>query len=231
MNWYLITRFCVYGMQDTRDIEGMYTKGRILPIGSIVPQEWKGRQAIQDLYLPANYLEAYEPDESDWNILYMLWSGVRPNDFKAQWVENSRIKGANGQWAAGWYQIQAPDERRSMSSVPYGVSALMDVDGVCKAGDVAMAGDIVPAAFFAGLSYEQFDRLETIGLCSPSWLNNHPARARGDYLRHFARPVMQRVAVDPQRREMLYKKYPALNPNAVIEAPKAPSKAKTTRKG
>lgn len=217
--WYLVTPdWEMHGMQDDKDKDGLYIARRILPMGSMIPLEWKGLQAIRDLYLPANRLQEYKPTEEDWPILYMLWPSLRPDSFDVPLVENSRI-GKQGAWASGWYKINAPDKQRNMSSVPLGVSALRDVEGVCKTGDMAMVGDIVPAAFFAGLSYAQFERLETIGLCSESWLASHELEKRAAYLRYWARPVMERVAVPLNERPALYAKYPAMNPEQLQALP------------
>jgi hypothetical protein len=217
-DWYTIEPICVHGMQDTSDMDGLYISRRILPIGSIVPLEWKGRQRVNDLYLPATMLADYTPVAEDMALLYMLWPAIRPLSYKAEWQENSRI-GTAGAWASGWYQIKEPDTRRYMTSVPYGVSALMDIEGICKAGDIAMAGDIVPAPFFAGLSIAQFDRLETIGLCSTSWLANY-AKGVWDYHRNYARPTIARVGVSASEKAALLEKYPAMNPQIVQEIPK-----------
>jgi hypothetical protein len=224
-DWYIVTPACVYGMQDVRTIDGMYEAGRILPVGSIVPLEWKGRQLINDLYVPANYLESYTPTDEDMPLLYMLWPSIRPRSYTAELVDNPRV-GRHGAWAHGWYEICKPDERRNMSSVPYGIAALMDIEGVCKAGDVALAGDIVPAAFFAGLSAVQVDRLETIGLCSETWLSRYPVKERPNYLRYYARAAIRRVGVTAEQKAALYERYPALNPNAVQET----AKVKTTKR-
>lgn len=224
-DWYIVTKACIYGMQDVRTMDGIYEAGRILPVGSIVPLEWKGRRLIQDLYLPANFLEPYTPGDDDWPILYMLWPSVKPDSYTAKQVDNPRI-GKQGTWAHGWYEICKPDAKRNMSSVPYGVTALLDVEGICTAGDTALVGDIVPAAFFAGLSAAQFDRLETIGLCSEAWLNQFPLEQHPDYYRHLARPVIRRVGVNATQKAELLKKYPALDPHAVLEIPKAKSKRK-----
>lgn len=224
-DWYIITPACSYGMQDVKTIDGIYEANRILPVGSIVPLEWKGRQRINDLYVPANYLEAYIPTDEDLPLLYMLWSSVKPDSYQASLADNPRI-GKQGAWASGWYEICPPDERRNMSSVPYGVAALMDIEGVCKAGDMALVGDIVPAAFFAGLNAAQFDRLETIGLCSETWLSRFPMRERPNYLRHLARPAIRRVGVNAVQKAELLKKYPALDMNAVQEISPVKSKRK-----
>jgi hypothetical protein len=224
--WYMVTPECSYGMQDTKSTEGMYEANRILPVGSIVPFEWKGLQRIRDLYIPANYLVDYEPSEDDWPILYMLWPSLRPHNVQFSFVENPRI-GNPDSWAAGWYQVQKPDAKRNMSSVPYGLAALCDVEGICKAGDVVMPGDIVPAPFFAGLSFSQFERLETIGLCSEQWLDTFDARWRGKYLQILARPAIERVAVSIPQRQALYEKFPAMSPQVKVEAiPKVEKKRK-----
>lgn len=225
MDWYIVTKACIYGMQDVRTIDGMYEAGRILPVGSIVPLEWKGRRLIQDLYLPANFLEPYVPTDEDLLLLYMLWPSIRPSSYTAELVDNPRI-GKRGAWTHGWYEIAKPDTKRNMTSVPYGIAALMDIEGVCKAGDIALAGDIVPSAFFAGLNSTQFDRLETIGLCSEKWLNQFPIQEHPDYHRHLARPAIRRVGVSATQKAELLKKYPALDPNAVQETAKVKTKRK-----
>lgn len=227
--WYMVTPECGHGMQDLKDSYGIYLAGRILPVGSIIPLEWKGWQKVRDLYLPVNYLSDYEVQEDDRAILYALWPATRPNDFTMPIVDNHRIR-QNGNWLGTWYKIASPDEKRGMSSVPYAYSALCDVDGVCKAGDLAFSGDIVPAAFFAGLSAGQFDRLLEIGLCSDSWLSSWPKQYRGGYLREMARPVMEQVAVPRETREALYQKFPAMNPEKKVETiPVKPNSRKTNK--
>jgi hypothetical protein len=211
--WYMITPECNYGMQDLKDMEGVYFKERILPVGAIVPLEWKGRQRIEDLYLPASYLIDYEPSAEDLPILYALWPSVRPLNYQAEFVPNARI-GTPKNWAGGWYKISEPDEQRGMSSVPYAYAALCDVEGICKAGDLAFSGDIVPPAFFAGLSAAQMERLETIGLCSETWLNAWPRANRLGYNRVLARPVIERVGISKEEKENLLAKLPALAPKS-----------------
>lgn len=219
-DWYIaIPNRDFHGMEDARDMAGVYEKGRILPTGSIVPLEWKGRQAINDLYLPAHYLEEYNPSAEDMALLYMLWPAVRPASFPIALVDNPRI-GTSEKWAGGWYQVQAPHIKSRLCSVPYGLAALMDIEGVCQAGDIALVGDIVPAPFFAGLNLAQFERLETMGLTSVQWLNRFPLDNRADYLRKIARPAIARVAIATHEKEALYQKFPAMNPNRVIEIPK-----------
>lgn len=214
-NWYLISPECSAGMENgDGTIEGMYIDRRILPIGSMVPLEWKGRQRIRDIYLPAHQLMEYEPEEEDWAILYMLWPAVRPDNSVFLSVSNNRI-GTEGAWASGWYRILEPDPAKRFSSVPWGVSALCNIEGICQAGQLAMVGDIVPAAFFSGLSPEQFDRLETIGLCSAKWLATYEQHYRAEYLRKLATPVMERIGVSLQEREVLYAKFPAMRPASV----------------
>lgn len=221
--WYLITPECSAGMQNgDGDVDGMYFDRRILPVGCVIPLEWKGRQRIQDLYLPAGHLQEYEPNDSDWPILYMLWGAVRPYGIKFPIVDNPRI-GSPQKWASGWYQISAPDPRKGLSSVPYGVMALCDVEGICKAGDVAMVGDIVPAPFFAGLDAEQFDRLETIGLCSQSWLNAFEPHYRAEYMKHLASPVMERYHASPYEKDKLFEKFPAMRPPSISEVVEVPN--------
>jgi hypothetical protein len=209
--WYLISPECNFGMQDLKDTHGMYFKERILPVGSIVPFEWKGRQRIQDLYLPMNYLTEYEPTEEDIPILYALWPSLRPLKYRGVVVENHHI-GSPDNWASGWYKIAEPDELRGLSSVPYAYAALCDVEGICRAGDLAFSGDIIPPAFFAGLSTTQFERLESIGLASESWLNTWPRQYRVGYMRMLARPVMERVGVTKEQKDELLAKFPALAP-------------------
>jgi hypothetical protein len=216
--WYMVTPECGHGMQDLKDTYGVYLAGRILPVGSIIPLGWKGQQKIRDLYLPVNYLMDYDVQEEDWAILYALWPAMRPNDFTMPIVDNYRIQ-QNGEWVGAWYKIASPDEKRNMSSVPYAYAALADVEGVCKAGDLAFSGDIVPAAFFAGLDTNQFDRLLEIGLCSDSWLNTWPRQYRSGYLRELSRPVMEQVGVPKDEREMLYQKFPALRPQDKTAVP------------
>jgi len=217
-NWYLVSPECVHGMQDLKSIEGVYIAERILPVGAIVPLEWKGKQRISDLYLPADQLINYSPVEDDWAILYALWPSLRPLNWKVEAVINSRI-GQAGQWASGWYRICYPDPIRNMSSVPYGYTALCDVEGICKAGDVALSGDIVPAAFFTGLSLAQFERIESLGLCSESWLDSWPSPYRAGYLRNLARPVMERALISGEERAELMQKYPALAPKEISPVP------------
>lgn len=214
--WFMITPECGHGMQDLKDMHGIYLAGRILPVGSIIPLEWKGQQRVRDLYLPVNYLMDYDVQDEDWAILYALWPAIRPNDFTIPVVDNYRIQN-NG----AWYKICEPDEKRNMSSVPYAYSALCDVEGICKAGDLAFSGEIVPASFFTGLNSNQFDRLLEIGLCSDSWLNTWPRQYRTGYLRDLARPVMEQVAVPREQRESLYQRFPAMNPQTVVEASKS----------
>lgn len=217
--WYLVAPECNYGMQDLKTTEGLYLAGRILPVGAIVPLEWKGLQRVNNLYLPAFQLLEYELAEDDLAILMALWPSVRPLNYRQPLVENSRI-GSPDAWAGGWYKICYPDEKRNMSSVPYAYSALCDVEGICRVGDLAHSGEIVPAAFFAGLSLNQFDRLETIGLCSDTWLSTWPRQYRVGYMRELARPVMERVGVSRDEKEMLLAKFPALSPKVIEESPK-----------
>lgn len=216
--WYIITPECNYGMQDLKDIHEVYIARRILPVGCMVPLEWKGKQLVQDIYLPANYLQAYEPTEDDWPILYALWSHLRPLNFKGVFVENHRLQDH------AFYRICEPDEKRNMSSVPYAYAALCDVEGVCKAGDFARSGDIVPAKFFTGLSAEQMERLEAIGLCSETWLNQWPKEYRVGYWRTLARPVIEPYHPNKSERETLFEKYPQLAPKQ--ESPSTTRKRK-----
>lgn len=214
--WYLISPECNFGMQDVKDTHGMYFKERILPVGTMVPLEWKGRQRIQDLYIPMNYLTEYEPTEEDLPILYALWPSLRPLNYKGVFVENHHI-GSPGQWAGGWYKIAEPDALRNLSSVPYAYAALCDVEGICKAGDLAFSGDIVPPAFFAGMNPNQFERLESIGLVSETWFNQWPREKRVGYTRVLARPVMERVGISREQKEQLLAKFPALAPKETIQ--------------
>jgi hypothetical protein len=225
--WYIVMpSWELHGIQDTKMMDGVYIAERILPVGAMVPLEWKGQQRVRDLYLPSSYMEEYTPLEEDWPILYALWPSLRPLNYKGVFVPNSRV-GTPEQWASGWYKISEPDGLRNMSSVPYGYAALCDIDGICRAGDIAMSGEIVPAAFFAGLNLEQFDRLETIGLCSQSWLNKWPER-HSHYMRGFARPVMERVMVSPSQKAALLEKYPALQ--AKNEVPETKTISRKTKK-
>jgi hypothetical protein len=229
MKWYLITPECSLGMENPISIEGMYEVRRILPVGTIIPAIWKYSHDIENLYLPANYLAETEPSEKDYALLYMLWPQTRPNRLAIPFVENPYI-GNPETWVNVWYEIQGMNHKR-LSSVPYGVSALMDIEGVCKAGQVAKTGDIVPAAFFAGLSTEQFEQFLRMGIVSQSWLSNYPAHYRAEYMQVFARPVMARAALSPYQKEALYEQFSAMAPtNLETPAPLHKSKLSSRRK-
>lgn len=199
--WYLITTEEFHGIQDLQTTEGMYIAERILPVGSIVPLEWKGRQRVEDLYLPMDAMREYTPTQEDWPILYALWPSLRPLDYQTPQLAAP---------SHAWYKITPPDARRNMSSVPFAYSALCDVEGVCKQGDLAHCGDIVPSAFFTGMNLAQMERLETVGLCATSWIDVHPPDYRAVYMKGFARPAIERVGLDPIRKLEMLEKFPAM---------------------
>lgn len=230
MKWYLITQECSFGMQHPQSIEKMYVERRILPVGTIIPEIWKGRHDIENLYLPKNYLVEWEPDESDFALLYMLWPQVRPAGMRVPLVENHYI-GSAGSWVAAWYQIAHP-KRNGLSSIPYGVSALMDIEGICYAGQTALVGDIVPAAFFAGLNNEQFDRLLRMGAVSLKWLAGCPEEYRAQYPKYLGSPTIERAVLSPFERDELLKTFPAMQAKdaLVSQEPKVVIRELRTRK-
>lgn len=234
MRWFMITPLCSFGMQHVSSIPNVFIEGRILPVGTIIPDSFKGISDIENLYIPKGQLiEAY-PTEYDLALLYMLWPHCKPKTYKAVFWPEITVAREND-----WYQIEAPD-KRGLSSIPYAVSALADVNGICSVGDIAKVGDIVPASFFTGLSDAQFMQFERMGAVNLEWLNAYQPAQRAEYMRILAKPVMRRIAVDRYQKESLFQKFPAMSPEYKASSkaqkedetiPVAPIKRKTTKKG
>lgn len=230
MRWYMVTPECSSGMQDLKTIPDVYEAGRILPPGSIVPESWKGARAVQDLYMPKNYLVPYEPTEADYPLLYMIWPNERPRAYKVADVENPAISDN------AWFEVLAPDAKRNMSGIPYGLSALRDVAGVCKAGQMATVGGIVPSAFFTGLNIFQLEQIQQTGVISNDWLDGYRHEQKVEYLRFLARPLIRRAYPTKTEKQALYEKFPAMNPANVtnvtqeIKTDEKPAPRRKTRK-
>lgn len=220
--WYIILPECSTGMEsvESEAPPEIYLSGRVLPVGSIIPSAWfsqKRLNIIHSWYIPKGYIQEYVPTDDEYPMLYMFYKGARPQGVKFPFVDNPRI-GTPDNWANVWYEVIGLNPRNRLCSVPYGISALVDIEGICNAGDTAFIGDIIPAPFLAGISESIFNRLENVGLCATSWLTNYARQA--EYLTHLARPAIRRANLDPFQKELLYEKYPAMRPKPIVEASK-----------
>ncbi len=221
MRWSRITQQCSLGMGNARRIAGVYLEGRILPVGTIIPENFKGLADIENIYIPSNYLAPYEPDESDYPMLYMLWPQTKPKGYKAE-LQDTLEENA-------WYEIASPSKRSGhigLSSVPYGLSALMDTEGVCKAGQMAIVGDIVPSQFFSGLSALHLEQFQRMGAVALRWLADYAPNQRAEYMKELAWPVIRRVYPSKDERIALYSQFPASNPETKVAVSTAPNEMK-----
>lgn len=173
--------------------------------GTIIPGLWfdmVNDSDFENLFIQGhNAITPYSPSADELPLLYTLFPATRPNrGLKA--VERGGLALKNK-----WYRVS---EHVAML---YGVAALVKVEGVCDAGDVAMAGDIIPAAFFAGLSIEQINVLERDTVYSKEWLDSQSREFRARFMR-AKKPQIMRVAPSPMELINLYKRYPGANPES-----------------
>jgi hypothetical protein len=185
-------------------IDGIRQTDKIAYAGTIVPGEWfklVNDQIFDDLLVNGyEAITAYQPPMEELPLLYTLYPATRPKTVKA--AEHGGLSLKNK-----WYRV--PEHE----AMVYGIAALVSIEGVCKAGDVAWPGDVIPAQWFAGLSIENIGRLERLGATSQLWLNGQDPSIQARYM-GWVKPQILRIAPNIIELQNLYAKYPGANPNA-----------------
>lgn len=186
-------------LSATTTIEGVrLAKNNSVAKGAVVPLEYFGAvppDRFSNL-LARGDIVPYSPKDSELEILYTCYPAVIPKGAKFTSQPNGIMS-----YQRAWYIVR--------DTVPYGLAALCDIAGICKTGDVAMAGDIVPAKFFAGLTMEQFNRLEVCGLITDRYLES----LAPDVLKRLKHEgFVYRSSPDKYELQGLYEKFPAMNP-------------------
>lgn len=212
--WYVVLR--KGGMSALHTIEGIRIEGRQVLGGLIIPGLWFrdiGDSDFESLFVKGyRSIEAYNPSAEELPILFSLYPAMAPKTLKP-------VGNGAGSLQNKWYRVA------SHVQVAWGVAALCTVAGVCKAGDVAYEGDVVPAQWFSGLSKEQLSRLERTGARSDVWFDAQDAeyRAKNGFL-----PPILRYGPNPIELLSLYEQFPGANPNAaVVSVETAPSNEET----
>jgi hypothetical protein len=185
-------------------IDGIRMADKFVQPGVIIPGDWfklVNDQVFDDLFVNGyEAITVYQPTAEELPVLYTLYPATRPKMVKA--AERGGIDLKNK-----WYRVATHD------GMVYGIAALCTIEGVCKAGDVAYAGDVIPAAFLAGLSIENISRLERSGAVSMAWVNGQTPDLQAQYMAKL-QPQLVRLAPNPIELQNLYAKYPGANPNA-----------------
>jgi hypothetical protein len=200
--WYLVANDTLSASTEIEGVRKIKTLSALK--GSVVPYEYFGNVPPDRFanLLGRGDIVPYEPKNEEIEILYTCYPAVIPKAAKFK----THVDGIMS-YGRAWYRV---DE-----SVPYGLAALVDIQGVCKVGDVAFAGDIVPSKFFAGLTMEQFQRLETCGLITDKYIESlaPDVRARQKY-----HGFVYRYAPDKYELQGLYERFPATNPERKPQA-------------
>lgn len=196
--WYIV---CNDPLGATVAIEGVRIVKNISAIrGYIIPHEYFAATPVDrvQLLLERGDIQAYQPQDDELEILYTCFPALVPKSakFKRQGTINHKE----------WYQVGA--------FLPYGLAALVDIDGICKRGDVAFEGDIIPRAFLSALSMEQVARLESQGLVANRYLESLAPDVRK---KRRLVGAIQRYFPDRYQLQDLMKQFPAMNPNHVTK--------------
>lgn len=202
--WYVLLYH--RGSTSTTEIEGIRFADKLITGGMIVPGLWFRDVSdgdFENIFINGyNAIEAYTPSAEELPILYSLYPAMMPKGLKP--AVNGALSLKNK-----WYKVA------QHSQVVWGVAALCTVKGVCKAGDVAFAGDIVPSQWFAGLSKDQLNRMERMGARSSIWFDAQEAEYRAK--NGFKAPI-ERYAPNPIELLKLYEKFAGAAPNAELPA-------------
>lgn len=171
--------------------------------GDIAPLEYFSAMSPDrfETMIKRGDMQAYHPKDNELEILYSCYPATIPVGAKFK-IKPDGIMA----FARAWYQLN--------DALPYGLAALIEIKGICKVGDTAFPGDIVPAKFFAALSMEQFNQLEGYGLSFASYLES-----LAPDVRELFRPsgYLNRVAPNKFELPSLYEKFPAMNPEHLIK--------------
>lgn len=202
--WYVVTHKRPIN-SSLGAIDGIRLAEKFAFPGTIIPGAWFDMvrdSDFNDLFIDGyQAISAYTPSSEELPLLYTLFPATRPKtSIKAAVNGGLSLKNK-------WYRVT---EHHAML---YGVAALVTVEGVCKAGDVAFAGDIIPSHWFAGLTLQQINVLERDTVYSKEWVNSQSREFVTQFMR-ANKPQIVRVAPEPMELINLYKRYPGANPNA-----------------
>lgn len=183
---------------STGAIQGIRRQGVILQAGSIVPRKWFDLVPSGTLDYVVNQLKVmtpYEPQPIDELIIYTCYPALKPP-----------IRFANSHHGkTKWYRVTR--------FVPYGITALRTVEGICDVGDTAFAGDIIPSQWLSALSQDHIQRLMATGLEGDGWFLTLTASQMMMYRRRVRYPMISEMRPLPAMLTALYEQYPATNPN------------------
>lgn len=184
-------------LSASTEIEGIRKQGAIAYSGSIVPAEWFSAMPHDrfQILVGRGDIAPHKATDSEIELLYTCFPSLIPSSAKFKVDPKGAITYQNA-----WYRVN--------DAPAWGLVALVDVQGICKAGEIAYSGDIVPAKFFAALSIEQLHRLETHGLFSDSFLEYLAPDVRRN-VRNTG--FIDRYAVDKYEKEALIAKFPAMS--------------------
>ena len=199
-DWYVVRR--AQGITATTDIYGIREKDKHAFGGAIIPGMWfrdVSDAVLQETIIQGyEAIEAYNPSDEELPILWTVYPATMPKTVKV-------VAGGAGSLKNKWYKI-APNNETSIA----GIAALCTVKGVCKAGEIAQRGDVIPAQWFSGLSIQQLELLENRGVMSAAWLNaqdaSHKTRNKSPLLRYTPKPaelveLTKKFAIDEAMEE------------------------------
>lgn len=181
-------------------IDGIRIAGQVLHTGAMLPREWLQdvpNSRLKMLFDKRQHglFDAYEPSADDELILYSAYPALKPSiRFKNQF-----------EGKAQWYQVT--------KNAPFGIAALRTVDGVCKVGDVAKAGDIIPSQWLSALDYGQIRRLCTEGLRSRHFVKTLPQEQAKLLNQSMTFPLLRHYKPTALMLEALHEQYAGTHPN------------------
>lgn len=200
--WYVVLR--KGGLSSLTDIEGVRLMDKDVMGGAIVPGLWfrdVPDADFESIFISGYHaIQAYSPSAEELPILYTLYPAMMPKSVKMPGNSAARLQNK-------WFKVA------SHKQMVYGVAALCTVQGVCKAGDVALAGDIVPGQWFAGLTIDQLNLMERCGARSAIWFDAQAPEYRA---RSGHKAPIERYPANPIETLSLYEKFPGANPKAKI---------------
>ena len=193
-------------------IDGIRNDNTILTAGDIVPRDWFNLVPANRLALvidDMNAFDTYEIDADEESLLYTVYPAKKP---EVNFAAKHRLRRSQ------WFRVS--------STCPVGIMALRTVDGVCKVGDVAMAGDIIPSQWLSGLDMDAINRLCNSGLRSHKWelsLTSEQQKMLNDAR---DKPLLIRFNPPPSHLKGLYAKYPGTRSDFKKPTPKRKTKKK-----
>lgn len=220
--WYEIHHTGAQGLNAATDIDGIRVQNASAWSGDVIPGRWFDDTPDDrlEIILQGRQMAApYQPQDKEYPLLYTIYPGMIPDGA----TFNSASDGP-AHYKNKWYQVHIFEINSLIGGAYNGLAALVTVPGICKAGQVAAPGDIVPVQWFSALDSQQFRCLTVDRM-----VLSQTKHSTQDMLikRNFAKARLVSVRPQPQELQELYQRFPGADPDYV--APVQKSKKRQSR--